>query len=93
MALSPESAGNSLGVSWWLEITDRLAPLSILDCGDSPAIARHALDCGIGLVVCRLSPAQRRALNTYEQYRNRILLFRPPSSRPSNLRERPDDRM
>ncbi|GEM15508.1 hypothetical protein NBRC3293_0005 [Gluconobacter oxydans NBRC 3293] len=91
LALSAESAGNAFGVPWWLEVVGSRAGQSMLDCGASPAIARQALDAGIGWAICRVSPAQFRALETYNDYRGRILTFRPPSSRRHNLRERPHD--
>lgn len=91
LALSAESAGNAFGVPWWLEVVGSRAGQSILDCGASPAIARQALDAGIGWAICRVSPAQFRTLETYNDYRGRILTFRPPSSRRHNLRERPHD--
>lgn len=91
LALSVESAGNAFGVPWWLELVGAQAGLSILDCGASPAIARMALDAGIGWTICRVGPAQFRALETYDEYRGRILTLRPPSSSRHNLRERPHD--
>ncbi|WP_231489980.1 hypothetical protein [Gluconobacter roseus] len=87
LALSMESAGNSFGIPWWLEITETQKHQSILDCGGSPAIARQALDAGIGWAVCRINAAQFRALETYDRYRGRILTTRPPSSPRHNLRE------
>ncbi|MFT8877912.1 MAG: hypothetical protein ABF932_15465 [Gluconobacter potus] len=91
LALSAESAGNAFGIPWWLEVVGSRAGRSILDCGASPAIARQALDAGIGWTICRASPAQFRALETYNNYRGRVLTLRPPSSRRHNLRERPHD--
>lgn len=91
LALSAESAGNAFGIRWWLEVVRSWAGRSILDCGASPTIARQALDAGIGWAICRVSAAQFRALETYNDYRGRILPLRPPSSCRHNLRERPHD--
>ncbi|MFT8614100.1 MAG: hypothetical protein ABF727_16100 [Gluconobacter oxydans] len=91
LALSAESAGNAFGVPWWLEVVGSRAGQSILDCGASPAIARQALDAGVGWAICRVNPAQFLALETYYDYRGRILTFRQPSSRRHILRERPHD--
>ncbi|MBS1104476.1 hypothetical protein JK202_16040 [Gluconobacter sp. Dm-62] len=91
LALSAESAGSSFGIPWWLNVMTAQAGLSILDCGGSPALARQALDAGIGWAICRAGAAQLRALEAYDQYRGRILTFRPPSSCPDNLREHSHD--
>lgn len=91
LALSSESAGNAFGVPWWLEIVRTQARLSILDCGRSPAIARHALDAGIGWAICQANASQLRTLESYDDYRGRILTLRPPSSSHHNLRERSHD--
>ncbi|MFT8809831.1 hypothetical protein [Gluconobacter sp.] len=90
-ALSAESAGNSFGVPWWLEVVGSHAGLSVLDCGGSPAIARQALDARIGWAICRTSAPQLQALEAYAPYRGRILTLRPPSSPGNNLRERAHD--
>ncbi|WP_139064431.1 hypothetical protein [Gluconobacter morbifer] len=81
LALSPAGAGNSVGIPWWIAVTGSRSGLSILDCGASPAIARNALEAGIGWVVCRGAQAQIRALQTVPAYRERILPC-PPPSRP-----------
>ncbi|WP_228121095.1 hypothetical protein [Gluconobacter cerevisiae] len=91
LALSVESAGSSFGVPWWLNIMNDHAGLSILDCGDSPAVARQALDARVGWAICRVNAAQFRTLESYDQYRGRILTLRPPSSHHDNLREHPHD--
>lgn len=91
LALSVESAGNAFGVPWWLELMGAHVGRSILDCGGSPVIARQALDAGTGWTICRANPPQLRALETYDDYRGRILTLRPPSSACHNLRERPHD--
>lgn len=91
LALSTASAGNAFGVPWWLEIVRAQAGLTILDCGGSPAIARQALDAGIGWAICRVNAPQLRTLEAYDDYRGRILTLRPPSSSRHNLREHPHD--
>lgn len=77
IVISPENAGSAFGVPWWIAVTGSRFAHTILDCGASPAVARAALNAGIGWVICRAPPAQLRAILTDPRYDGRILTRRP----------------
>ncbi|MBM3096692.1 hypothetical protein JRX38_01455 [Gluconobacter cerinus] len=77
LALSPDGAGNSFGIPWWLDVVQEQKALSILDCGASAALARMALLAGIGWVVCQASLQQMRALKSDKLHETRVLVARP----------------
>lgn len=77
LALSPDGAGNSFGIPWWLDVVQEQKAFSILDCGASAALARMALLAGIGWVVCQASSQQMRALKSDKLQETRVLTARP----------------
>ncbi|WP_068169219.1 hypothetical protein [Neokomagataea thailandica] len=79
IALAPEHSGAALGILWWLQVVGDQAPLSILDCGASAALAQQALNAGIGWVICRTTSAQIKALSSAPSWTGRILNQRPNS--------------
>ncbi len=51
--VSPLHAGASLGLDWWLHLTEETDLPSILDCGASASLALKALHEGVAGVICR----------------------------------------